>query len=67
MIRKRARSAGLDGKRYSAHWTGDGASATGVSDKRIMDQTGHRSLPMVHRYAREAELFKNNPAAFLGL
>ena len=71
MIRKRARAAGLDGKRYSAHSLRaglvTGASAAGVSDKRIMDQTGHRSLPMVHRYAREAELFKNNPAAFLGL
>lgn len=71
MIQKRARSAGLDGKRYSAHSLRaglvTGASAAGVSDKRIMDQTGHRSLPMVHRYAREAELFKNNPAAFLGL
>jgi len=71
MIRKRATAAGLDGKRYSAHSLRaglvTGASAAGVSDKRIMDQTGHRSLPMVHRYAREAELFKNNPAAFLGL
>ena len=71
MIRKRARDAGLDGKRYSAHSLRaglvTGASAAGVSDKRIMDQTGHRSLPMVHRYVREAELFKNNPAAFLGL
>ncbi len=71
MIRKRARMAGLDGKRYSAHSLRaglvTGASSAGVSEKRIMDQTGHRSLPMVHRYAREAELFKNNPAAFLGL
>ncbi len=71
MIQKRAKAAGLDGKRYSAHSLRaglvTGASAAGVSDKRIMDQTGHRSLPMVHRYAREAELFKNNPAAFLGL
>jgi hypothetical protein len=70
MIRKRAKAAGLDGKRYSAHSLRaglvTGASAAGVSDKRIMDQTGHRSLPMVHRYAREAELFKNNPAAYLG-
>ncbi len=71
MIQKRAKAAGLDGKRYSAHSLRaglvTGASAAGVSDKRIMDQTGHRSLPMVHRNAREAELFKNNPAAFLGL
>lgn len=37
-----------------------------VSDKRIMGRAGHRSLPTVHRYAREAELFKNNPAASLG-
>ena len=37
------------------------------SDKRITDRTGHRSLPMVHRYARVAELFKKNPATFLGL
>jgi hypothetical protein len=31
-----------------------------------MGQAGHRSLPVVLSYAREAELFKNNPAAYLG-
>lgn len=71
IIRRRARAAGLDGKRHSAHSLRaglvTGASAAGSSNKRIMDQTGHRSLLMVHRYVREAELFKNNPAAFPGL
>jgi hypothetical protein len=44
-----------------------GSVAACVCDRRIMDQGDYRSLPMVHRYARRAELFKNNPGAFLGL
>jgi hypothetical protein len=29
------------------------ASANGATDRQIMKQTGHKSIVMVHRYARE--------------
>jgi hypothetical protein len=32
-----------------------------------MRQTGHRSVEMVRRYIRDIELFRDNPAAKLGL
>ena len=32
-----------------------------------MRQTGHRSLAMVRRYIRDGSLFRENPAAKLGL
>jgi hypothetical protein len=32
-----------------------------------MKQTGHRSVQIVRRYIREAELFHDNAAAKLGL
>jgi hypothetical protein len=32
-----------------------------------MKQTGHRSVQMVRRYIREAELFHDNAATKLGL
>ena len=68
---KRASAAGLDGKRYSVHSlrTGlvTGAYAASVSYQRIVDQTGQSTLPIVPHYVHEANLFKNNPVAFLGL
>ena len=33
----------------------------------IMRQTGHRSVAIVSRYIREAELFRDSPASKLGL
>ena len=71
IVQKRAREAGLDGARYSAHSLRaglvTGAALSGAADKKIMDQTGHKSVPMVHRYTRDSDLFKNNAAAYLGL
>jgi len=32
-----------------------------------MQQTGHKSLPMVRRYIREGSLFRENAATKLGL
>jgi hypothetical protein len=34
---------------------------------QVWQQTGHRSLAMVRRYIREGSLFRDNPAAKLGL
>jgi integrase len=39
------------------------AAAGGVSERAIMNQTGHRSLTMVRRYIRDGELFRDDNAA----
>src|SRR5258708_1050479 len=38
-----------------------------VSERAIMAQTGHKSLPMVRRYIRDGSLFRRNAAAAVGL
>jgi integrase len=42
------------------------ASASGASERSIMNQTGHRSVQMVRRYV-EGSLFRENSAGKLGL
>lgn len=43
------------------------AAKAGKSERWIMKQTGHRSLTVVRRYIRDAELFDDNAAAGIGL
>ncbi|NAE18310.1 integrase, partial [Enterococcus hirae] len=43
------------------------AAAAGKSERAIMRQTGHTSLPMVRRYIREGSLFRDNPTDGLAL
>jgi hypothetical protein len=38
-----------------------------VSERAIMKQTGHRSLPTLRRYIRDGSLFRGNAAASVGL
>jgi integrase len=63
--------AGYDPKPYSAHSLRAGlATATaeaGVAERTIMSQTGHRSLTVARRYIRSGALFRDNPAAQVGL
>ena len=35
-------------------------SRPGKSERAILKQTGHKSLPMVRRYIREGSLFRDN-------
>jgi len=71
MVKKRVRAAGLDPGPYSGHSLRAGfvtaASAGGAPDDKIMAQTDHRSLKTLFRYKRDAELFNNNAASYLGL
>jgi integrase len=54
------------GIRYEAgHATA--AAISSVSERSIMDQTGHRSVQMVRRYIRDGSLFRDNSAGKLGL
>ena len=64
IIKKHALNAGLDGKKYAGHSLRSGfATSTaefGASERNIMAMTGHKSVDMVRRYIKEADLFKNN-------
>lgn len=71
VIKRCAKNAGLNPDNYSGHSLRSGmatsAAQNGVSERAIMNQTGHKSVNMVRRYIREGSLFKNNASATLGL
>ena len=73
IIKLRARLAGLDAEALGAHSLRSGfctqAALQGtVSDRAfIMKQSGHKSSRSLDPYIRIAGLFKENPAAHLGL
>lgn len=71
IVKRAARAAGLDATRYAGHSLRSGlataAAQAGVSERAIMEQTGHRSLPIVRRYIRRGSLFSDNAAARVGL
>jgi len=67
VVQRWAERAGLDPERFAGHSLRAGlatsAAAGGVSERAIMNQTGHRSLAMVRRYIRDGELFREDNAA----
>jgi integrase len=71
VVKRCARAAGLDPRQYAGHSLRAGlataAAQADVSERAIMAQTGHKSLPMVRRYIREGSLFRNNAAAAVRL
>jgi site-specific recombinase XerD len=72
VVKRRAAAVGLDPEHFAGHSLRAGlatsAAAAGASERRIMDQTGHRSVTMVRRYIRDGELFgPGNAAAVVGL
>ena len=64
IVKKHALKAGLDEKKYAGHSLRSGFATTtaelGASERNIMAMTGHKSVDMVRRYIKEADLFKNN-------
>ena len=60
-----------DPKEYGGHSLRAGfvteASANGASDRQIMKQTGHKTVAMVHRYAREDQADRQSAESKLGL
>ena len=64
IIKKYAKFAGLDSKKYSGHSLRSGfatsTAESGAEERNIMAMTGHKSTEMVRRYIKEANLFKNN-------
>jgi len=71
VVKKLALRAGLDATAYAGHSLRAGhatsAAIAGASERSIMKQTGHRSVQMVRRYIRDANLFRENSAGKLGL
>lgn len=70
-VKRLARAGGAQASRYSGHSLRAGlvtASITaGVPVDRIMQQTGHKSYPMLQRYIRRADLWNQNPSGMIGL
>jgi hypothetical protein len=71
IVKGAAEAAGLHPEKYAGHSLRAGlatqAYPNGAGELAIMRQTGHRSLAMVRRYIRDGSLFRENPAAKLGL
>jgi site-specific recombinase XerD len=71
VVKRSAARAGLNPASYAGHSLRSGlataAAAAGVSERSIMNQTGHKTLTMVRRYIRGGSLFLDNAAAQVGL
>jgi integrase len=71
VVKRAATRIGLDAADYAGHSLRAGlatqAYLNGANELAIMQQTGHRSLVTVRKYIREGSLFRDNPAAKLGL
>lgn len=70
LVKRCALEAGLAPMHFAGHAIRSGlataAAKAGKSERSIMKQTGHRSVSVVRRYIRDAELFDDN-AAGIGL
>jgi integrase len=71
IVKRAATLAALDPTLFSGHSLRAGlataAAAAGVSERAIMEQTGHKSLTVMRRYIRKGSLFKDNASAQVGL
>jgi integrase len=71
IVKRAAEAAGLDPAIYAGHSLRAGlctqAYMNGARELDIMRQTGHKSLETVRKYIRGRGLFRDNPAAKLGL
>ena len=71
IVKAAAVTAGLEPTSYAGHSLRSGlataAAAGGASERSIMDQTGHKSLPVVRRYIRRGSLFQDNAASHTDL
>lgn len=71
LIKRAAGAAGLDPAVYAGHSLRAGfatqAFLNGAAEVSIMRQTRHKSLDTLRKYIRDRSLFRDNPAAKLGL
>jgi integrase len=70
-VKRIGEACGLAPDDYAGHSLRAGfataAAAGGASERAIMRQTGHRSLPILRRYIREGSLFHENAVRSTGL
>ena len=71
VVKRCARAAGLACENFAGHSLRSGfctsAAEGGAGEREIMEQSGHKSLPVVRRYIRRGTLWKNHAAYKLGL
>ena len=71
IVKRAARRAGLDPAGYAGHSLRAGfctqAYLNGAPELAIMRQSRHKSLATMRKYVRDRNLFRDNPAAKLGL
>ena len=71
LIKRAADAAGLESASYAGHSLRAGfatqAFLNGAAEVSIMRQTRHKSLNTLRKYIRDRSLFRDNPAAKLGL
>ena len=71
VVKRYANEAGLSTDLFSGHSLRAGfvtsAARAGEPERRIMRQTGHKSIEMVLRYVRQANAFTHNAVNALGL
>lgn len=71
ILKRAAARAGIDPQNISGHSLRAGMATTatieGAQEREIARTTGHKSGAMVRRYIRDAELFRTNMTARLGL
>ncbi len=71
VVKRSAEAVGLDPANLAGHSLRSGfatsAAAAGATERSIMKQTGHRSLPALRGYIRDGSLFRENAAALVGL
>ena len=70
VVQKLAATTGLDATTFSGHSLRAGfataAAAAGIEERRIAQQTRHRSAA-VRIYIRDGEVFRRNPSGEVGL
>lgn len=71
IVKKTCAAAGIDPKDFAGHSLRAGfvttAAEAGEQERVIAEQTGHQSMAVLRTYIRKGSLFRNNPAAKLGL
>jgi len=71
VVKRQAEAVGLNPQDYAGHSLRAGlatsAAMNGVSERSIMNQTGHKSVTMVRKYIRQGSLFNENASAMVGL
>jgi len=69
IVKSYAEAIGLKASDFAGHSLRSGlvtsAVQAGVATHKIQQQSGHRSLEMLNRYVRDANLFENNAAGLL--